>query len=153
MEWSTDFRRWICLLLALLGMHAINAQEASMSTAPVQTEAASQDATLFVLNISGPTLFASNQDITDNGKDMVSLPRSTFRRLNIAPGKHEFRFKPFPQGKRVAQLEAQPGNAYYLVVGYSPGKSWAFPVAGDPMTITLVNEETATALLKDMKEQ
>ena len=141
------------IVLMLLGM---NPAWPDQTMAPPETNVVSEPAAhavLVVLNVSGPTLFPSNQDITDNGQDLVSLPRSTYKRLHIASGLHEFRFKPFPSGKRVAQLNAQPGQTYYLVVGYSPGKSWAFPLGGDPMTIKIVNEEVAAPLLQDMKEQ
>ncbi|WP_155885248.1 hypothetical protein [Acidovorax sp. JHL-9] len=129
------------------------AEDIAATVEPPVVKAQEPEAFLVVLNISGPTLLASNQDITDNGKELVSLPRSTYKRLSIAPGPHEFRFKPFPSGKRVAHLEAQANNTYYLVVGYSPGKSWAFPLGGDPMTIKVVSEEDATPLMKEMMAQ
>ena len=154
MKTSSGLRGALLVLTFCCSLGQTQAQEAPAAPAPpTETAQAQQEALLYVLNISGPTLLSSNQDITDNGRDLVSLPRNTFKRLGIAPGPHEFRFKPFPQGKRLAVLEAQAGRTYYLVVGYSPGKSWAFPLAGDPMTITLVNEEAAAPLLKDMQEQ
>lgn len=146
-------RKWVLgLLVMCAGVAAMSSENApAAAQAPVDSGQETQ-ATLVVLNISGPTLFASNQDITDNGVDLVSLPRNTFRRVSISPGPHEFRFKPFPSGKRVAQLNAQAGNTYYLVVGYSPGKSWAFPLGGDPMTIQTVGEEDAKRLMQQMEE-
>lgn len=121
------------------------------AAAPVRTSASAGWATLYVLNISGPTLFASNQEITDNGVRIASLPRGTYTSLHIAAGAHEFRFAAFPKGKRVAKLNAAQGRTYYLAAGYSPSRSWAFPFAGDPVTITLIQEGEAMDLMKEMK--
>lgn len=141
------------IVLMLLGTNPAWPDETTASPDTAVASEPAEHAVLVVLNVSGPTLFPSNQDIIDNGQDLVSLPRSTYKRLLIPAGPHEFRFKPFPSGKRVAQLDAQAGQTYYLVVGYSPGKSWAFPLGGDPMTIKIVNEEVAAPLLQDMREQ
>lgn len=146
-------RSFVGLWVVFACIGATRAEDTPVTAERPAVTAQEPEALLVVLNISGPTLFASNQDITDNGKDLVSLPRSTYKRVSITPGPHEFRFKPFPSGKRVAHLEAQPGSTYYLVVGYSPGKSWAFPLGGDPMTIKIVSEEVATPLLKEMTAQ
>ena len=112
-----------------------------------------KQSTLVVLNVSGWTLISSDQEVTDNGNDLVSLPRSTFTKLTISPGQHEFRFKLFPQGRRVATLNAEAGKTYYLIVGYSPSKSWVLPIAGDPMMIKIGSEEEAREALKDMHER
>ena len=110
-------------------------------------------AQLYIINVSGPTLFESNQNITDNGEMIASLPRGMYKRLYITEGKHEFRFAAFPGGNRVAMLEAVRGNTYYLAAGYSPSRSWTFPFAGDPMTIKLITESDAVDLLKEMRPQ
>lgn len=110
-------------------------------------------AQLYVINVSGTTLFKSKQNITDNGVIIASLPRGTYKRLNITEGKHEFRFAAFPSGNRVAVLDAIRGNTYYLVAGYSPSRSWVFPFAGDPMMIKLITEGDAVDLLKEMRPQ
>ena len=110
-------------------------------------------AELVILNISGATLIPSNLNITDNGSLVVSLPRETYTRILISPGYHEFRFAEFPKGPRVAKLDAMVGKTYYLVAGYSPVRSWAFPFAGDPMAINVVTEEEARKLMEDMKAQ
>jgi hypothetical protein len=113
----------------------------------------SESAELLVLNISGPTLIPHNQNITDNGLALISLPRQTYRSIRIRPGIHEYRFDHTPRGKLFASLQAEVGRKYYLVVGYSPAKSWARGLAGDPMTIELVTEEDAKILMTDMKRQ
>jgi hypothetical protein len=113
----------------------------------------SESAELLVLNISGPTLISSNQNITDNGLAFISLPRQTYRSIRIQPGNHEYRFDDTPRGKRFASLQAEVGRKYYLVVGYSPAKSWARGLAGDPMTIEFVSEEDAQKLIADMRRQ
>lgn len=132
------------LLLAAIGSAAWCAD------APTGATSASV-AQLYVLNVSGPTLFASNQDITDNGSALVSLPRMRYQRVEIAVGAHEFRFKDFPTGKRVARLDAEAGQTYYLVVGYSPARSWAFALAGDSMMIRLVSEAEAVQAMQEMQ--
>lgn len=143
-----------CLVAGLLlgaGLAHAQGNADGVHPAPPPGREEAAEATLYVLNVSGPTLFASSQDITDNGAALVSLPRNTYQRVRIPPGAHEFRFKAFPQGRRVARLEAQAGQTYYLVVGYNPGTSWAFPLAGDPMLIQLVAEDVATPLMQHMQ--
>ncbi len=130
------------------------AQPASASTpAPTAEVQASGHALLYVINASGPTLFSSNQELTDNGHALSSLPRKTWTRLTIPAGPHEFRFRHSPTGRRVARLDAQAGATYYLVSAYSPGKSWAFPIGGDPLVIKLVDAAQAQALMAEMHEQ
>jgi hypothetical protein len=133
-------------MLILFGCADAPPQSGTQTAAPSPGESAE----LLVLNVSGPTLFASNLNVTDNGVLVASLPRLTYRSRLIAPGAHEFRFKEFPGGSRFAKLEAERGKTYFLVVGYSPGRSTAFPFGGDPMTIRIVTEEEARPLMKDM---
>lgn len=111
------------------------------------------EAKLYVLNISGPTVFSSNQDFTDNGTVIASLPRQTYTTLRISAGHHEFRFPAFPQGKRVAKLNAEKGRTYFLAAGYYPSRSWALPFGGGPMTLSLLPQGDAIDLLKEMKPQ
>lgn len=141
-------------LLARAQAPASAPAEAASAPSPAASgpQAAGQ-VVLYVINDSGPTLFSSNQDVTDNGTPIASLPRQTYTRLDIAAGHHEFRFKAFPSGKRVATLDAKPGGTYYLLVAYSPGRSWALPFGGDPMTIRLIDEQDAAPLMKVMKPQ
>ena len=144
---------WLVLLsLILMSALAWAGEDAAPGTAAAMPDRPVA-ATLYVLNVSGATLFAANQDVTDNGRDLVSLPRMTWKRLTIATGAHEFRFKPFQQGRRVTSVEALAGGTYYLVVAYSPARSWAMPFAGDSMLIKMVSEVEAVAAMKDMKEQ
>lgn len=70
----------------LLSMGVVWAEDAPTALAPQPTAVQQQDAILYVLNTSGPTLVAHNQDVTDNRNDLVSLPRTTYKRMNIAPG-------------------------------------------------------------------
>ena len=116
-----------------------------------QPAAPPPQAELVVMNLSGPTLFASNQDLTDNCATLASLPRLTYKRLPLAPGAHEFRFKGFPKGSRLATLQAEPGRTYYLVAAYRPERSMAFLVFGDSMVIKVVPEEEALPLLNPLK--
>jgi hypothetical protein len=124
-----------------------------ITTKPLTSGPIKEKADLYIINISGWTLIPGNQEITDNGLVVADLPRETYKRIYISSGLHEFRFAPFPQGRRFAKLDAQDGRTYYLVVGYNPGRSWAFPLAGDPMVIKLVAEEVAKNLMKEMKPE
>ncbi|ARU32464.1 hypothetical protein CAP31_12705 [Sulfuriferula sp. AH1] len=141
------------LFVATLLLAGCASAPENQAAAPARTSASAGEAKLYVLNISGPTLFASNQEITDNGVRIASLPRGTYTSLNIAAGTHEFQFAAFPKGNRVAKLDAAKGKTYYLAAGYSPSRSWAFPFAGDPVTITLIKEGEAIDLMKEMKPQ
>lgn len=145
---------WLTIVtLCILGWPNVGAAEGA-SVDPTATTESQPQATrpiLFVFNISGPTLFSSNQEVTDNGKLIASLPRLTHIQLPIEPGNHEFRFKDFPSGKRVASLTAETGKTYYLVVGYNPAKSWAFPLFGDSMLIKAIPPDEADVLLKETK--
>lgn len=128
------------------------AEEASVGeTATTESRPQATPPVLYVFNISGPTLFSGNQDVTDNGKLIASLPRLTHTQLAIVAGAHEFRFKAFPSGKRVASLTAESGKNYYLAVGYNPAKSWAFPLLGDSMLIKMIPADEAEVLLKETK--
>ncbi len=133
------------LLALAAGLLSLSAQ------APSEPPPPPAQAELVVMNLSGPTLFASNQDLTDNGTPLASLPRLTYQRLPLAPGAHEFRFKGFPKGSRVATLQAEPGRIYYLVAAYRPERSMAFLIFGDSMVIKVVPEEEGLPLLNPLK--
>ena len=135
------------LLTLAAGFLALSAQAPSEPPPPPPPA----QAELVVMNLSGPTLFASNQDLTDNGAPLASLPRLTYKRLPLAPGAHEFRFKGFPKGSRLATLQAEPGRTYYLVAAYRPERSMAFLVFGDSMVIKVVPEEEGSTVLKTLK--
>lgn len=145
---------WLAIFtLCILGLPNMGAAEGASvdSTAATESQPQATPPILFVFNISGPTLFSSNQEVTDNGKLIASLPRLTHTQLPIEPGSHEFRFKDFPSGKRVASLTAETGKTYYLVVGYDPAKSWAFPLFGDSMLIKVIPPDEADVLLRETK--
>lgn len=113
-------------------------------------EATGSMAELYVFNDSGWTLIPGNQDITDNGKLIASLPRQTYIRLFISPGAHVLHPEPFLWRQEV-KLNAEPGAKYYIVVGYKPERSWAWPLAGPPLLMKQLSEEEARPLLSDMK--
>ena len=129
-------------LAFLLALASLGAQ------APVAPPPSPAPAQLVILNLSGPTLIPGRQVVTDNGTVVASLPRLTYKRLPLAPGPHEFRFKDFPRGPRVATLEAEPGRTYYLAVAYRPERSMAFLVLGDSMVIKLLTEAEALPQLE-----
>jgi hypothetical protein len=109
-------------------------------------------AELYVFNDSGWTLIPSNQEVTDNGKPLASLPRQTYSRLFITPGRHVLRPEPF-LWKQEVMLNAESGARYYVVIGYRPERSWAWPLAGPPLLMKQLSEEEARPLMTEMKRQ
>jgi len=105
-------------------------------------------ARLYVFNISGRTLIPSNQDIIDNGKPLASLPRLTYTIAPIPPGMHDLRL----HGRNLV-LNAEGGKRYFVVAGYRPERSWAFPLAGDPVVIKQITEDEARPLLQELTAQ
>jgi hypothetical protein len=121
-------------------------QSAGAASTPATTSV------LYVLNDSGRTLFPSNQVVTDNDKEIVSLARQTYARLTIAPGQHVLRPEPY-LWKQEVRLSVEPGATYFVVVAYKPERSWALPLAGPPLLLHELTEQEASPLLKDMKAQ
>ena len=109
-------------------------------------------AELTVFNISGWTLIPSNQDVTDNGHALVSLPRETYKRLFIGSGGHELSLH-----SRVLKIDAKEGERYRVAAGYHPERSLLvpilLPILGDPVVIQLISEAEARDLAKTMKAQ
>lgn len=105
---------------------------------------------LYLFNDSGWTLIPGNQDVTDNGKPIASLPRQTYTSIIITPGPHLLRPDPF-LWKQEVSLHAEPGANYYIVIGYKPERSWALPLAGAPLLMKRLSEEEAKQLMKEMK--
>jgi len=105
-------------------------------------------AQLYIFNISGPTLIPQNQKVIDNGKVLVSLPRNKYKIVTISTGAHQLGFQ--YREKPVVNLNAVKGETYYVVVGYNPARSWAFPLAGDPLVIKQLSEEEAQPLIEKL---
>jgi hypothetical protein len=105
-------------------------------------------AEVYLFNISGWTLIPSNQDITGNGKLLASLPRLTYTVLRLPSGGYDLRL----HGRALA-LTAEAGQKYFVVAGYRPERSWALPLAGDPVEIKQITEEQAQPLLQQLKAQ
>ena len=151
---GSRFLAWLAVATAcIFGLPNVSFAEGVSvdETATNESPPRATPAILYMFNISGPTLFPSNQEVTDNGKLIASLPRLTHTHFPIEAGSHEFRFKDFSTGKRVASLTAETGKTYYLVVGYNPAKSWAFPLLGDSMLIKTIPADEADVLLKETK--
>lgn len=123
------------------------------STTPIKKvpEISGSSAQLYVFNISGATLFSQNQVVLDNGYEIVSVPRTQYQVAKIATGFHKFtltyRQKPF------VELNAVEGETYYIIVGYRPEKSWAFPLGGDPVVLKQVSQEDAKLLLEQFQQK
>jgi hypothetical protein len=146
-RWWLRSTRFACALLGALALAAAVAEPAG--NVPDAAPAGPAPCTLYVFNISGPTLIPSNQAVAERDQVLVSLPRLTWARLSIAPGAHDLYAHPF-KGRHVA-FDAPGGGTLYLVIGYRPEKSWAFPLAGDPLAIRLISEADAQPLLQQLK--
>ena len=133
------------LLLGCVAQPATVSQHETISPSVKAPETAEGAAEIYVFNISGWTLIPSNQDVTDNGKPLASLPRLTYKKAYIAPGAHDLQL----HGRKLI-LDAERGGRYFVVVGYRPERSWAFPLAGDPVVIKQVTEEEARPLMQDL---
>ena len=107
-----------------------------------------ETAELYLFNVSGWTLIPSNQEVTDNGQPLASLPRGTYKRTFIAPGVHELQV----HGRKV-KVQALAGRTHYVIVGYRPERSWAFPLAGDPVVIREISEEEGRNLIRELKPE
>ncbi len=101
---------------------------------------------VYVFNISGWTLIPSDQELIDNGKSLVSLPRQTYKKTSIPAGVHELML----HGRKLV-LQAEAGKTYYIAMGYRPERSWAFPIGPDPVFIKVISEEEARPLLQQLK--
>ena len=66
----------------------------------------------------------------------------------IPPGVHDLHL----HGRKLA-LIAEAGMTHFVVAGYRPERSWAFPLAGDPVVIKQISEEEARPLLQELKPQ
>lgn len=104
----------------------------------------------YVFNDSGWTLVPSDQALTDNGKELVRLPRQTYVRLTLPPGQHLLKPEP-PLWEQEVRLAVKPGQRYFVVVAYKPERSWLLPFARTPLVLREVGEEAGTRLLKEMK--
>ena len=106
-------------------------------------------AALILVNDSGWTLLQTDQEVTDRGQRIASLPRQTYMRLAITPGSHELRPWPATAGQ-VVRLNAEPGHTYYIVVAYRPAVSWLFRLAGTPLVIQELSETEALRLMQEV---
>lgn len=115
---------------------------------PVLRETPEGSAEVYIFNDSGWTLIPSNQDVMTSGELIASLPRGTYTRVFVRPGAHELQLH-----NRRLKLDTAEGQTYYVVVGYRPERSWAFPFAGDPVVIKQISQEEARGLMGEMKPQ
>jgi len=76
------------------------------------------------------------------------LPRETYAVVRVQPGVHHLEL----HGRKL-DLTAQSEKAYFVVAGYSPGRSWGFPLGGDPVQIKQITEDEARPLLQQLKQQ
>jgi len=147
----------VCVLaLVALYMSGCASQSSPVAPSLPRPETSLQipegEAELYVFNDSGRTLIPSNQVVTDNGKQIASLPRQTYVRIFIAPGSHVLRPEPF-LWKQEVKLNVQPGDTRYIVIGYKPERSWASPLAGPPLLMKQLTDEESRPLLREMKHQ
>ncbi len=142
---------FVFITIAIVGCatQPVSKAENKTVTPPTKVDKVSQDGTaeLFVFNDSGWTLFPNSREVLDNGEVFISLPRQTYAKVQISSGPHVFGFK--YRERPTLNLTAIPGETYYIVVGYRPERSWAFPIAGDPLIIKQISEQEAKPLTKE----
>jgi hypothetical protein len=103
-------------------------------------------ATLFIFNLSGWTLLSGNQTVLDNGSELVSLPRNTYSKETISPGRHELGFKNREEPKLI--LDVVKGQTYYVSFAYQQQSSWVSTTKTDPIETKQLSEEDARQLMK-----
>lgn len=140
------------IFLALAGVPLCRAQapEAAAAASASSTTPEVTSGTLYIFNDSGPTLIPSNQFVTDNGIKLAGLPRQTYLRVELAPGRHLLKPDP-PLWKQQVALDVIAGNRYFVVIAYRPERSWAWPIAEAPLMLRELTEAQAAPLLKEMK--
>lgn len=141
-------------LVALAGAPLCHAQAPDPTAAAPEPSATSEvtSGELYIFNDSGPTLIPGNQVVTDNSITLASLPRRTYLKVELAPGRHLLKPDP-PLWKQQVALDVIPGNRYFVVIAYRPERSWAWPAADAPLILREITEEQAAPLLKEMKAQ
>lgn len=132
--------RIIVFLAALIGSLASCAEEPANPAVPGSTSASEPgQGELYVFNDSGWTLVPSDQVLTDNGRELVRLPRQTYVRLTLPPGQHLQKPEP-PLWEQEVRLAVKPGQRYIVVVAYKPQRSWLLPFARTPLVLREVGE-------------
>jgi hypothetical protein len=144
---------WIaCVCAALVVGCAGQAEVVSRSqpAAPVARgpQVAEGLADLYLFNISGWTLIPSNQDIAGNGRLLASLPRRTYTVVRLPSGTYDLRL----HGRKLI-VDVEGGKKYFVAAGYRPERSWALPLAGDPVEIKQITEDQARPLLQQLTAQ
>ncbi len=101
-----------CLLLALLvGACARSAGQ----TPPGYVQPAPGMATLYVLNLSEPTLIPSKNSIYDGRRKIATVTEAHYLVVELAPGRHVLNCAGLPLAGS-AVVEAVAGETYYLEV-------------------------------------
>jgi len=142
----------LCMVILLLGCVAQRTvtKEESVST-PAADEIEPGDVVrLFIFNTSGRTFMPAEQQVQDNGKDLVSLSRNTYTKIMIAPGEHILGF-PERQKPNLA-LNAVKGETYFVMFAYTPLSSWEFHFT-DPVMIKQISKAEAIALIRELTLQ
>ena len=143
-------RRCILPLSALVLAGGVVPSPARAEESAEQAGAPAASGRLCIFNASGRTLVAGNQVVTDNGKVLASLPRRTYRCVELAPGDHVLRPDPY-LWKQEVRLQVAPGSTYYVVIAYRPDRSWALPLSGPPLVLRQLTQQEAEPLLNGMK--
>jgi hypothetical protein len=102
-------------------------------------------ALLYVFNASGATLIKGNYKVKTNGQRIADLPRSTYSVLAMKPGAHKLETFHGPDHRaltsyRSLHVALVEGQRTFVVVAWSPKKSWAAGFAGSPLSFTTVSE-------------
>jgi hypothetical protein len=113
--------------------------------------AAQDETTLYIFNNSAPS-FGNTVTVLDNNKKIAAINRNRYVILQIAPGHHVLR-RPVQSKKSKVELDASPGETYYLVGGIYPGMTAKDVALFGATALVEINKEDAQKLLAQMKPQ
>lgn len=139
----------ICIIISMYGYSGQSTTGDMKEMAPASTvdEMVMDDgATLYILNLRGLTLIPQDQVVLDNGQELVSLPRNTYAKTEIFPGRHELGFKNRKDLR--LNLDIAKEQTYYVSFAYQQQSSWVSTTKTDPIEIKQLSEEEARQLMK-----
>jgi hypothetical protein len=99
-------------------------------------------ALVYLFNGSGKTLIGNAYDFELDDRRIAKLARMKYTALSIEPGPHRLE-----AAVRKLDFTANAGQRHFVFLAYRPGKSWAFPLGGDPVVLREISEQDALDIL------
>lgn len=107
-------------------------------------------ALIYVCNDSAPALIPRDQSVSDETGVIASLPRLTCTVKQMQAGDHTLQLT--GSGRKLP-IKIAAGETYNVRFGYSPVKSYFVGLAGDPLSIELVDAEAGKQMRAEMANQ